>query len=60
MGVSLPDAAAIFTSSQLLVVDEMKHFWRVNVLDGVDFLEALCRVAMLVRAGSTALSAFAG
>lgn len=50
MGVSIPDAAMIFTRSQLLVVDEVKRYWRVCGLDFSDFLEALCRIATLVSA----------
>jgi hypothetical protein len=48
-GVSIPGASIQFALSQLLVVDEAKCYWRVNVLDYYDFLEALCRIAMMVR-----------
>mmetsp|Transcript_26044 Transcript_26044/g.70536 ORF Transcript_26044/g.70536 Transcript_26044/m.70536 type:complete len:640 (-) Transcript_26044:541-2460(-) len=48
VGVSIPDAASIFSSSQLLVVDELKHHWRVCGLDALDFMEAVCRVATLL------------
>lgn len=48
MGVSIPDVATIFTASQLVVVDETQRFNRVAGLDYYDFLEAICRVSILV------------